>query len=272
MTIRLGFENFWPGFVPFDNYFVRKLNQKYNICVCSHPEVVIYANFGEFERVAHVPTKIFYTGEPITADLTQADYAFSFDYVDDPRHYRLPLYGLSGSQLAVKPVDYNAEQVFTAKNRFCNFVYGHASAMRDEFFKRLSNYKRVDAGGSHLNNVGGLPLYDNKLAFIAPYKFTIAFESLERIGFTTEKIYHPMMVNSVPIYWGNPYIARDFNTRSFVNYYEGRNLDSLVSRVVELDENDDQYLAMLNEPWYVDNVPNEYVDERNVLAFFNRIF
>ena len=28
------------------------------------------------------------------------------------------------------------------------------------------------------------------------------------------------MVNSLPIYWGNPLIHREFNTKSFVNYHD----------------------------------------------------
>jgi len=59
-----------------------------------------------------------------------------------------------------------------------------------------------------------------KINFIKNYKFTIAFENSTSPGYTTEKLWQPMLSGSVPVYWGNPEVDRMFNTRSFVNVHE----------------------------------------------------
>ena len=115
--------------------------------------------------------------------------------------------------------------------------------VRDRFFELLSKYKRVDSAGRWLNNIGGT--VSDKLKFIASYKFSIAFENGSHPGYTTEKIFEPMLVDSLPIYWGNPLVNLDFNPRSFVNYYDHNSLDALVDWVIELDRNDDLYCQHL---------------------------
>ena len=38
---------------------------------------------------------------------------------------------------------------------------------------------------------------------------TIAFENSSFPGYTTEKIFEPMLEGSIPIYWGNPRVDED---------------------------------------------------------------
>ena len=121
-----------------------------------------------------------------------------------------------------------------------------------------------------MNNIGG-PV-KNKLEFISRYKFTIAFENSSQPGYTTEKIFEPMQVNSLPIYWGNPMVDLDFNRLSFLNFFDYGTLDDLVDRVVEVDRNDDLYCDYLRQPWYQGNQVNQYVQPEHVLEQFHRIF
>ena len=60
----------------------------------------------------------------------------------------------------------------------------------------------------------------DKRAFLADHRFTIAFENESHSGYTTEKVVEPMLVNSIPIYWGDPLIGRDFDTRSFLSAHD----------------------------------------------------
>ena len=78
----------------------------------------------------------------------------------------------------------------------------------------MSSKEKVDSGGKFLNNVGG-PVTD-KLSFIKDYKFVISFENSSYPGYTTEKILEPMLVNSIPVYWGNPLVYNDFNYRTYI--------------------------------------------------------
>jgi alpha(1,3/1,4) fucosyltransferase len=269
--ISIAFSDFWGGFSPRDNYFTRLLSSHYDVRSSGDPEYLIYSCFGKEHRRSRAGTRIFFTGENVRPDFRECDFAFSFDHLDRPEHYRLPLYAWYGDPawLIKGPID--AEQMLAAKTGFCNFVYSNPRCKtRIRFFEKLSKYKRVDSGGRLLNNVGG-PVGD-KLAFIRDYKFTIAFENASHPGYTTEKIVEPMQAGSLPIYWGNPLVHFDFNPRSFVSFFDYGSLDDLVDRVVEIDRDDALYCQYLREPWYHGNVVNEFVRPANVLAQFARIF
>lgn len=137
-----------------------------------------------------------------------------------------------------------------AARKFCSFVYSNgewASPLRKQFFDLLSAYKRVDSGGRYMNNVGG-PVED-KLAFQSEYKFCIAFENSVGEGYTTEKLVEAMMSGSIPVYWGDPSVAEEFNPGSFINVSDFGSLEEVVQEVVRLDNDDEAYLEMLNRPW-----------------------
>jgi alpha(1,3/1,4) fucosyltransferase len=269
--VRLAFSDFHSGFNPRDNYFVHLLGQKHDVELSDQPDVLIYSCYGsreEFRRYRCL--RIFYTSENQRPNFADCDYAFTFDYNDHPRHYRLPLYPLyfDVQQLVKRPQ--NPRQILAEKTRFCNFVYSNRYCrFRNAFFHQLSKYKHVDSGGRLFNNMGGN--VKDKLAFIRPYKFTIAFENSSYPGYTTEKIAEPMLVNSLPIYWGNPLVHRDFNPVSFINYFDYGSPEALIERIIEVDRNDELYCQYLSQPWYHDNRPNAFVDSNNVLAQFELI-
>jgi hypothetical protein len=76
----------------------------------------------------------------------------------------------------------------------------------------------------------------------------------------------------LPIYWGNPDVHLDFNPRSFINAWDGDDLDALVEQVVQVDRDDELYCRILREPWYHGNEVNEFVRPENVVAKFAEIF
>lgn len=41
-------------------------------------------------------------------------------------------------------------------------------------------------------------------AFVAQYKFTLAFENAVCDDYITEKLWRPLIVGSVPVYYGSP--------------------------------------------------------------------
>ena len=101
----------------------------------------------------------------------------------------------------------------------------------------------MDCGGKVRNNIGYL--VPDKIAFLMDYKFNIAFENESYPGYTTEKLPESFIGNTVPIYWGNPLIDKEFNAGAFINAHEFRNLDQVVEFVVELDRNDLLYRKYL---------------------------
>ena len=138
----------------------------------------------------------------------------------------------------------------------------------------LSQYKKVDCGGQWMNNIGYA--VTDKRKFQSEYKFSISFENNayrpQFPGYTTEKIMEPMTVNSMPIYWGNPKISEEFNTNSFVNFYDFNNMSDMVEYIIELDKNNELYIEKLKEPWFVNNTIPTNNKIENIKSFLYKIF
>lgn len=253
-------------------------------------------------------TKVFWTGENIRQDMSKCDFAFGFDYeeqIKNKNYTRLPLYVYyGGGKDLIKQKNYNPKKILSSKTKFCNYIYSKDAKERTDFFKELSKYKKIDAPGKSINN--SPPILPSKFTNFAKniqtiespfkkyylsslisrhfgnwrtsvinyqknYKFTIAFENSSYTGYTTEKIYHPMLANSIPIYWGNPEIDREFNTKSFVNWHEYNDHKKVVDVVISLDQNNKKYEKMLSQPWLKGNKINKWMDQEKIKNQLKRI-
>jgi hypothetical protein len=271
--IKINFCDFWPNFNKERNYLVELLRTRFTIEITDKPDFLIYSVFGnEHKRFNCV--KIFFTGENVRPNFAECDYSFSFDFIDSPKSYRLPLYAWwAPANELVKPPNLDVKKILSGKTRFCNFIYGNPNATkRIAFMQKLSKYKQVDSAGTFMNNVGRIVTEMEKVEFIKDYKFTIAFENTEYPGYTTEKLVQPMLAYSLPIYCGNPLVDRDFNTKSFLNYSDFPSEENLIERIIEIDQNDALYKDYLQQPYYHNNRANEFVDPENILQQFENIF
>lgn len=270
--IKIDFSDFWGGFDKTDNYFYNLLKEEFEVEISNNPDYLFFSLFGQNHQRYNCK-KIFYTGENIAPPLGYCDYSFSFDYMDDPRNYRLPQYLLYDGYYELA-LEKKIDESF-AKRKFCNFVVSNGQChQRNNFFTELSKYKKIDSGGRFANNIGyAVP---DKRKFQSEYKFSIAFENNayrpQHSGYTTEKIMEPMTVNSIPLYWGNPDVGLEFNTESFVNFYDFASEDDMIDYIIELDKDDDRYLKMLNKPWFNGyNIPEGNRIE-NIKSFLYKIF
>ena len=154
--------------------------------------------------------------------------------------------------------------------RFCSFTVtndGNADIERFEFYKMLSKYKTVDSGGRIFNNVGG-PV-KNKLEFDSAHKFSIVFENIKG-SFITEKLDAAFAGKTIPIYWGNPYVSEVYNSKAFINCHDYDSFEDVMNRVIELDNNDEEYLSILREPAFIVNKSVESYKEE-LAAFLSMI-
>lgn len=273
MTIKLAFSDFWVGFKPHYNWFYLFLKKHFDVELSDEPQFLIYSSYGN-NHLKYDCIKIFYTGENVRPDFNFCDYALTFDFLHHPRHLRLPLYaaiyGFEPENL-LKDKLTDIDQFLSQKKEFCAMVVSQAkSQKRIDFFHKLSKYKKVHSGGKVLNNVGG-PV-KNKMQFVSDFKFTFAFENSSYPGYVTEKIYEPMFVNSIPIYWGSPLVHLDFNARSFINYHEYNNDEEVIDRIIELDQDKNKMADLLKESWFSNNQLNEYCDRERLRLFFEKIF
>ena len=271
--IRINCTDFSSEKIRFSNYIFRLIAKYYETEVADDPEILLYSSSGQ-EFLKYDCLRIYYTGENTRPNFKQCDYAFSFDHSDDPRNYRFPDYAAYEDiheLLKIKDLD----SIVSAKTRFCEFTYSNPFAQeRIRFFKALSKYKKIDSFGKVLNNTAGVEGSADRTninwkkyrrGFLAPYKFSIAFENSSYPGYVTEKILYAMLTNAIPIYWGNPEIGKDFNTKSFVNCHEYKNFDEVVERVIEIDNDQALYRQYLAEPYYYDNrIPENLLEENLV--------
>lgn len=268
--IRINFADFWKHLDKTDNYFFNLLSKKYNVEISSSPDILIYSCYGE-DHLKYNCIKVIYNGENQRINWNACDFAFGMDLIqNNPRYYRLPNWILYGDPLKLTYPKPNPADILAEKAGFCNMVVSNGRAKeRIAFFHKLNKYKKIDSGGRYLNNIGG-PVA-NKQDFIKKYKFTLAFENSSYPGYTTEKLFEPMLVNSVPLYWGNPEVRLDFNTKSFLNYHDYENDEAFIEKIIELDNNDDLYFKMLSEPWYNNGQMPEFLREENILNQFDLI-
>jgi alpha(1,3/1,4) fucosyltransferase len=191
----------------------------------SDPDFILFGPYGIDIPTPGNYTRIGYFCENIIPDLSICEWAFGVipeEKINSPAYRRIQWHGLDPQKL-VKPANYDAEGIFKRKKHFCNFLYSHRVPYREEFFKQLSKYKRVDAPGRSMNNMPPIDdIYDGdqwerKRQFLNDYKFTIAFENYVYPGYQTEKLYDAMQADSIPIYCGDPCIGKIFNAGSFIN-------------------------------------------------------
>lgn len=268
--IRCCFTDFWYGF-DYKIYF-GFLQPEYDLVIDDkNPDYLFYSCFGMNHLNYNNCIKIFWSGENIIPNLNLCDYAVSLsDMQCRDRTLR------QSAALFWKPYspDLNEEQLLNRK--FCNFVYSNnqmADPARERFFNLLSKYKRIDSGGEYLNNMGRRVA--DKHVFLKEYKFTIAIENSSVSGYSTEKIYHPFLAQSLPIYWGCPNISSYYNTNSFVNIMDFSSFEEAVEEVIRLDNDDAAYLEKATAPFwpYGESFEEFYHAElERRLSFFRNIF
>lgn len=214
--------------------------------------------------------KIFFTGEPVTPDFNQCDYAIGYDELEFGERYCKKPYW----QNRMKPSTTTKSDEELLNRKFCNFIYsnetrGTSVELRKKFALELMKYKNVDCPGKVLNNMKDAiaSRHDNweeaKIRFIEDYKFTIAFENNKMLGYTTEKLEDPLYAHSVPIYWGNPNVGNEFNSQAFV-YCDGgeENFEEVIEEIIYLDTHDEEYLKMIRTPCMNENYNVEKEKEK----------
>lgn len=243
------------------NYLVHNILKKhYDVEISEDPDYVFFHE-STYDYLNYDGIRIYNTGENLTPNFNLTDYATSIDFLTfGDRYFRLPPYLIASVYSKkdielVKDIDFENPKIFTKedlakKKEFCSFVYSNylADDRRKVLLDAINTYKKVNSGGRYLNNTGG-PV-ENKVEFEMNHKFCMAIENSCRDGYTTDRIVNAVMANAIPIYWGNPAIGREFNTKRFLNCHQYNSFEEVVARIKEIDTNDELYLSMINEPFF----------------------
>jgi len=259
--IVIAFEDIPHDLDIYDNVIYRLLSEKYEVEVVDTKNVkerdkiqyLFYSAYGS-NYLNYSCIRIFITGENLCPDFNICDYAIGFEYMSfEDRYIRYPIYMWDGYQKRYESAKGRLRSMDTAdltKRKFCGMVVSNdlfADPYRIDFFKALSEYKQVDSGGKSHNNIGIPEGVEDKIDFLKDYKFSLAFENSSYSGYTTEKITDSFAARTVPIYWGDPRVKEQFNPNAFIDC-TGKTLDEALEIIRRIDENDELYLKMLNEP------------------------
>ncbi|CAL4235795.1 unnamed protein product, partial [Meganyctiphanes norvegica] len=133
-------------------------------------------------------------------------------------------------------------------------------AQRDTFVEELQKYIQIDSYGTCLHN-RDLPshLLDSAeshnhadlRSLTARYMFTLAVENAQCDDYITEKLWRPLTVGSVPVYWGSPSI-HDWlpNKNSIVDVRDFKDPLELAKFLYKIIQNDTLYDSYLEHKTY----------------------
>ena len=267
--LRIAFLDMWADFVPQHNLFVSALRAhggEFEIDQID-PNVIIFGPFGaenENPRFKNIP-KIYYVGENM-GPREREDVVLNIGFMRDveTNYIRLPNWMLElnwfsqNSKEVVNPEPLPLEllsPIVQKRDKFCAFVASNPNCVeRNTLFHLLSRYKSIDSGGSLFGTIDKIPCGSGgsrgqvaKVEFYKQYKFVLACENSKSPGYVTEKILHAKLAGCIPIYWGDPHVALEFNPKAFINVAEFASEEALIRRIKELDEDDIAWTAMASE-------------------------
>ncbi len=264
------------------NFITNLLAKRYKITLSEQdPDYVIYSVFGSNFLKYPDAVRICFIGENVRPDFNLCDFAFSFDWLEyEDRHFRAPnfvLYPQWENLLSRRRSDILD---LSYKPDFCNFIYTNGSGHpnRVAFFNFLNAVKKVDSFGRFLRNSNRTidapyagDWSQSKVDAQKSFRFSIAFENSETPGYTTEKIVHALSADTIPIYWGDPHVARIFNPERFVDVRE-LGFEGALHRIKYLEDNPDALLETLNAPFFSEDAPLGDMTSDALLERFSYIF
>ena len=268
--------NFSDCPVHLEDFFIRILSRRYRLHREDRPEFLVYALTGHRHRLYNC-VKIYTHHEIYQPNWKECDYAVLPFLGNDPRHYYLPIFAYNRPPDPLIRQNHDSDEIRSEKTRFCALLSAYVNRSvrhRMRFFNELNHRKKVDSIGRAANNTGWkVPGGHNpKLEALRPYKFTIAFENKDLEGWTTEKMYDPLAVHTVPIFWGDRRAVEYFNPEAFINAYDFKSLSDLADYVCAVDADERLYRRYLEAPPFRNNVPPEVFSEDRLLDFLDRVF
>lgn len=284
-TKLIAFSDMWPGFNYNYNFIMDALRNELHILnlevqilgvkykdldIDIRPDLVIFGPYSnEWMSIPDSIPKVFFSaenwGEPSHSSIRLWLTASKSESTD---HIRIPTWMTfidwfsgrtelpSGDACDDNPIRMplslatNAHPIgFKDRTEFCGFVVSNpVCEFRNETFKAIDSYKRVNSGGALYNNIGGqLSLKYagggcgdiSKYKFFEQHRFTISFENSQAAGYITEKVLHSKMAGCVPIYWGDADADSDFVTGSIVNLSKVSSSAQVLEILKKLEANPD---------------------------------
>ncbi len=268
-ALSVSFHNFWRRFDAKNSFFVKALAERFSVSVERvGRDVQIGSVFGD-DQLPNVrdgrPLRVWWTGEAKEPQDNLYDLHFGFRRTPllGRRWHRFPLW-INYLDWWNPQSPYHVDRllvprVATDRPRFCNFIYGHATSIRTEFFLRLNEARHVDSRGRVLANGPRAIGLEGKMRVLEQSQFTIAFENQVAPGYVTEKLVEPLLAGSIPIYWGAAEARSDFNPGAFIFADDHGGIDDLVRHVLRVADSAEARTALMSAPPFRDGrIPEEH--------------
>ena len=226
-SIIIAFSDMWPGFNYNNNFIIDSLRHEakslgqditgINYTTDSNPKLLIFGPYSHtWKTVPNTIPKIYFSAEnwPKPDDPQIALYITSSREEDDT-HIRIPTWMMyidwysnattlpencedNPIRLPIHFAETPHKTIFKDRDEFCGFVVSNpVCSLRNETFKAINDYKKVNSGGALYNNIGGqLSLKYagggcgdiSKHQFFSKQQFSISFENSQAPGYITEKV------------------------------------------------------------------------------------
>ena len=271
VPLTVAFSDMWPGFNYNNNFIIDSLRHEsmldikgINYTIDSNPNLLIFGPYSHtWKTVPNTIPKIYFSAEnwPNPDDPHIVLYITSARDEDDT-HIRIPTWMMyidwySNATTLPERCEDNPIRLpihfaitphpitFKDRSEFCGFVVSNpVCSLRNETFKAITSYKKVNSGGALYNNIGGqlslkypgggcgdISIYQ----FFSKQQFTISFENSQAPGYITEKVLHSKMAGCVPLYWGDKDTDTDFVNGSIVNLSMFDNPEKIVEIIKKLE-------------------------------------
>ena len=286
-SIIIAFSDMWLGFNYNNNFIIDSLRHEtkslglditgINYTTDSNPKLLIFGPYSHtWKTVPNTIPKIYFSAEnwPKPDDPQIALYITSARE-EDNTHIRIPTWMMyidwySNTTTLPEKCEDNPIRLpihfaitphpitFKDRTEFCGFVVSNpVCSLRNESFKAINDYKKVNSGGALYNNIGGqLSLkYPgggcgdiSKYQFFSKQQFSISFENSQAPGYITEKVLHSKMAGCVPLYWGDKDADTDFVNGSIVNLSMFNNPKQILEVIKKLELNPDLCAKIASTP------------------------
>ena len=160
--------------------------------------------------------------------------------------------------------DLTTPRQLTKKSEFCLFSVSNCSCEeRNNFFKELSKYKKIDSCGTCMNNTDKCPGNHEDpeyFKFMEKYKFIICFENKSQPNYFTEKLINAHYGKTIPIYWGCPNVSDYINMDAILylpHKFTKLDVDQLIEKIKFLDNDEFAYNQMYEQPLFK-KIPEEF--------------
>jgi len=268
--IKIDFKGFWEGFNYLHNeFFAYLINEGLVEINVENPDIVFYSDYISDSDVNTSKPRVLYSPENIPRKNYLFKYHMNYEKgnKNNFRFQNFFYYPFFYEVTDNKESEYYLYLKKREKTKNINFIYSNGNALiRNRYFDFLSSHYKIDSFGRYKNNMGRLSASPDKSLYsraiqkselIAEYKFTIAFENSKGVDYISEKIWEPISVNSIPIYYGSEAVFDYFNKDKIIYISSEKDFSKSLSLIREINSSDNLYKEYLD----LDIFANEGVKE-----------